>query len=108
MEHLSTLNRLEELNIQGDFIIFKHSPRCSISNMAIDRFQRRAEFLPPDTPAFLVDVLSSREMSQAIAAKYNIQHESPQVLFIRNGVCIYHASHSQIDPRELSEAVKAN
>lgn len=108
MEHLTTANRLEELNSQGDFIIFKHSPRCSISNMAMDRYQRKSEALPPNINTYIVNVLTSRELSQAIAAKYNVQHESPQILFIRNGACIYHASHSDIDPRELTTAISAS
>jgi bacillithiol system protein YtxJ len=108
MEQLNSIKQLEELNKPGDFIIFKHSPRCSISNMAYDRYQRFQSNLPKDVPTFLVNVITDRELSQLIAGKYGIQHESPQVLYVRNGTCIYAASHSAIDPRIISESVTAS
>ncbi|MCK6639153.1 MAG: bacillithiol system redox-active protein YtxJ [Bacteroidia bacterium] len=108
MENLETLARLEELNNQGDFILFKHSPRCSISNMAYDRYQRFIEALPAGVKTYVVNVLTSRDISQFIAGKYGVQHESPQVLYIRNGTCIYNASHSLIDPRLVAESVTAS
>lgn len=105
MENLESLTRLEELNSSGDFIVFKHSPRCSISNMAFDRYQRFLDAIPSGVQTYLVNVLTAREVSQAIAGKYSVQHESPQVLYIRNGTCIYTASHSGIDPRIISDSV---
>lgn len=105
MENLESLNRLEELNAAGDYVVFKHSPRCSISNMAFDRYQRNLDAIPSGVQTYIVNVLTAREVSQAIARKFNVQHESPQVLYIRNGICIYTASHSGIDPRLISESV---
>lgn len=81
-------------------VIFKHSPRCSISNMAKARFERH---WPTDlkTPVYLVDVILQRPLSNAIASKFNIEHQSPQVLVIKNNKCIYTESHNGISAEEV-------
>jgi len=86
-------------------VIFKHSGRCSISSMAKSRWER---LWPQDnnTPLFLVEVRKERPLSNAIADYFNIEHQSPQVLLIKNGKCIYSESHSAINPLTLIENIK--
>lgn len=73
--------------------IFKHSTRCSISRMALDRLERN---LKVNAPAYYLDLLSYRELSNLISERFSVQHESPQVLIIKNGACTLHASHNAI------------
>lgn len=81
-------------------LIFKHSTRCSISNMAFDRINAHLEEIKAKSDIHYVDVLRNRNMSDAIAKRWNIIHESPQILIIKNGEVVYHASHSMIQPDE--------
>lgn len=86
-------------NPDKSYVIFKHSTRCSTSRMALRIFETG---WTNTSPAYLINVVENRTISGETANLYHITHESPQVLVIRNGVCIYHASHSDIDPEEIS------
>jgi bacillithiol system protein YtxJ len=99
-EHLASDNDLSD-NLSS-FIIFKHSPRCSISNMAKSRFERN---WPNglNIPVFLINVTEQRELSNYVQAYYNVKHESPQVLLIKNGKCIFSDSHNGINVSTLTE-----
>jgi bacillithiol system protein YtxJ len=89
-------------------IVFKHSPRCSISLMAKDRLERKWEPEFDQNPVFLIDVLSSRAASNLVSEKYGIEHQSPQVLIIKEGKCIYTASHSAITFEEIRKQLNGN
>ena len=99
---LTSENQLKEIDklsflpeIKG-ILLFKHSTRCSISSMALNRLERK---LTPSKilPVYLLDILSYRTISTLISSFYQIEHASPQVLIIKDGKCIYTASHSEID-----------
>ena len=81
-------------------VVFKHSTRCSISRMALKMTQQRWD-LPDTTSAYLLDLLNHRDVSQAIAQDLEVEHQSPQLVLIRNGKAVHHANHSNIDPVEL-------
>jgi len=90
------ITSLEDLDIidikskQAPQIIFKHSTRCNISD---DAFQ---ELYKSDFSIHYLDLLKYREVSDAIATKYQISHKSPQILIIKDGVCVYNESHWKI------------
>ena len=84
-------------------IIFKHSTRCSISSMAKSRLER-AE-MPDGIDFNYLDLIANRNISAKIADDFGVSHESPQVLLIKNGVCIYDESHSAISMDDIVEAV---
>jgi bacillithiol system protein YtxJ len=102
------LNSLEQLDaivatssIQP-VLLFKHSTRCSISSTALNRLERSWNSEESnDTLPYYLDLIAHRDISQAIATRFGIEHQSPQALVIRNGVCIYHASHFDIQYAEL-------
>lgn len=88
-------------------VIFKHSTRCSISSMAKSRLERYNE--PIDIPFYLLDLLRFRELSNKLAGEFQVHHESPQILLIKNGDCVFEESHTGINmPEILEEAGKAN
>lgn len=85
-------------------VIFKHSTRCSISRMALKQFER--EFDLNDTiDAYFLDLIAHRDISNEIASRFNVYHESPQLILIRNGKAVYDVSHSDIDAVALKEKV---
>jgi bacillithiol system protein YtxJ len=84
-------------------LLFKHSHRCSISAAALGRLERTHESWSPHCTAFLVDVVGQRPISNALASRLAVPHESPQVLLINKGVCSYHESHFGIQAATLLE-----
>ena len=89
--------QLEELRIRSNEVpqlIFKHSTRCSISSMVKNRLDKE-----PDTSeveCYYLDLLQYRSVSNAIASIFEVEHQSPQLLLIKNGVCLYHESQHAI------------
>lgn len=83
-------------------LFFKHSTRCSISDMVLQRLERdwKDEYTEKIVPVYL-DLLKHRDVSNKIAEKYGVYHESPQVLIIKEGKCVYTASHSDIRLAEI-------
>ncbi len=103
------LEQLIEVSHQKQVIIFKHSTRCSVSSMALNRLERswNASEMEAVTPYFL-DLIAHRSLSNQIASTFGVEHESPQVLVIEKGDCIYHASHMGINYQELASFTNAD
>ena len=101
---LGQLNEIMDLSHQQPVIIFKHSTRCSISRMALKQFENEYDLEGSVTPYYL-DLLNHRDISQEIATRFDVYHQSPQMLLIKEGKSIYDASHSDIDAVELKGKV---
>ena len=96
------VDQLIKLSNEIPCLIFKHSTRCSISTMAKNRLERYWEEDILIRPYYL-DLLKFREISNEIAAFFNIEHQSPQVLLIENGECTYTSTHNEIDYEKIKE-----
>lgn len=109
--HLTNAAELEQAHLhskQTPVIIFKHSTRCSISRTALDRLQRQwNEQEMEKVKAYFLDLISYRQISNQIADYYNIDHESPQVLVIKDGKVVFHRSHLGIDYAGIREIVRS-
>lgn len=81
-------------------LIFKHSSRCAISAVAKGRLERAEA--PGNVDFYFLDLLRYRSVSNKIAEIFGVHHESPQVLMVRNGVCIYDESHMGINMPEIA------
>ncbi|WP_317898857.1 bacillithiol system redox-active protein YtxJ [Aurantibacillus circumpalustris] len=106
---LSTLNQLEqidELSKTKPVLILKHSTTCSISRASLGRIERTwsDENTMAITPYYL-DLLAYRNISNKIAQRYGVTHESPQILLIKNGKSVYSESHMAINVAEILEQV---
>lgn len=84
-------------------VIFKHSTRCSISSVAKGRLERSK--VPPGADFYYLDLINYRNISNKIAQEFNVHHESPQILVIKNGECIYDESHMGINMGDIEEVV---
>ena len=97
---LNQINQLNEIDLQSHSklqAIFKHSTQCSVSRMAKHILSEELESNKDELiDIYYLDLISYREISNEIASRYFVQHESPQILFIKDGKCIYHASHSDV------------
>lgn len=109
---LTDISQLSELiNIskeqspnQTTVLIFKHSTRCSISSMALNRVESKW-IDRPDVKPYYLDLISHRDISNEIATLFGVEHASPQVLLIQNGACVYHNSHNGISVPAILEAI---
>ena len=103
---LLTKEQLDDL-VQRSYttscLILKHSTTCSISYMAKSRLERDWRFEEGDMIPYYLDLQSHRDLSREIAERFEVYHESPQVLLIKGGVCVYDASHLDISFAELVE-----
>jgi bacillithiol system protein YtxJ len=84
-------------------VIFKHSTRCSISNVAFQRVDKANQ--PVATDFYLLDVITHRSLSLKVAERFGVNHESPQVLVIKNGECVYDDSHLGISMQDIVQQV---
>jgi len=87
-------------------VIFKHSTRCSISTMALNRLEKLENSFYDTVDFYYLDLIAYREVSNAIAEKLSVHHESPQVVWVENGDCTYDASHMEINCNELVGQLK--
>ena len=101
---LGQLNEIMDLSHEQPVAIFKHSTRCSISRMALKQFENEFDLEGSVTPYFL-DLLNHRDISNEIATRFEVYHQSPQLLLIKEGKAVYDASHSDIDALELKGRV---
>lgn len=102
-----TLNSIEQLeDIEENSktkaqVIFKHSTRCGISRMIMNQFIDAYD-VNTNLDLYYLDLLSYRELSNEVGYKFQVMHESPQLLVVENGVVIKHASHGAIGGLDLS------
>jgi len=85
---------------QGYSAIFKHSTRCSISMMVKKRFELDWSKLPSDLNLYFLDLIQHRDLSNQVAKDFQVYHESPQLLMIKDGECILDLSHGEVSVEE--------
>lgn len=102
---LKQLDEIVEESSQIPVIIFKHSTRCGISRMAIKGFEKEYGISSDKAKPYYLDLLSHRDISAAIAEKFGVYHESPQLLLIKDGKAVYHESHGGISAGALQDKI---
>jgi bacillithiol system protein YtxJ len=104
-EKLTDIAQLETIKTESaanPVLIFKHSTRCSISATAMARLERNWKSEnPKGLKTYYLDLIAYRPVSAKIEADFHIEHQSPQVLLIKNGKCVYDASHMAISMDEI-------
>ncbi len=96
------LENIQKESFDQPVLIFKHSTRCSISSMAFDRMQRswKEDEMSAIKPYYL-DLITYRNISNKVSQHFNTEHESPQLLMIVKGNCVYNVIHMEISHMEL-------
>ncbi len=95
IESTEDLEQLDKNSFEAPVLLYKHSTRCSISSAALSRIERKWHDKVPE--AWFLDLITHRDISDVIASRYGVQHESPQLLLISKGVCIKHQSHMEVN-----------
>ncbi|MCC5920471.1 MAG: bacillithiol system redox-active protein YtxJ [Cyclobacteriaceae bacterium] len=95
---------IKQASLSEPVLIYKHSTRCSISSMALNRLERGWED-GISIKTYFLDLISYRNLSNAVASEFGVMHESPQVLLIKDQECIFHESHMGINFEALKKAL---
>lgn len=107
LNDLAQLEEIKKESANSPVLIFKHSRRCNISRASLDRLERNwNEKEMADVKPYFLDLLSFREISNGIAEKFQVEHESPQILLINDGQSVLNLSHFEIEYNSIRSAVK--
>lgn len=102
----SQIEEIKRLSFEKPVLIFKHSTRCSVSSMSLDRLLRNWKVTDEEkiTPYYF-DLITNRPLSNQIEHEFGIPHESPQVILIREGKAVYDNSHFGISYHDIMDQV---
>lgn len=108
LDNKELLDEIIEESKENPVVIFKHSTSCSISAMALNRLERSwQESEMTEVKAYYLDLIAYRDISNAVADKFGVMHQSPQILLIKNGECVYNDSHMGISYQSLKSGIAA-
>jgi monothiol bacilliredoxin len=105
------LNTIEQLDVIASKsetktqVIFKHSTRCGVSRMVLNQFVDAYELTEEDLDLYFLDLINYRDVSNEVGYTFQVMHESPQLLVIKNGVVVAHSSHSGVNGIDLNSFI---
>ncbi|PIA77683.1 cytosolic protein [Gaetbulibacter sp. 4G1] len=105
LNDLQQLKHIEKKSSIKTQVIFKHSTRCGISRMVMNQFVDAYAFTEKDVDLYYLDILNNRDVSNEVGYKFQVIHESPQLLVIKNGVVVTHNSHGAINDIDLARFI---
>nr|WP_322624690.1 bacillithiol system redox-active protein YtxJ [uncultured Flavobacterium sp.] len=103
LTELKQLDAIVAESVETPVIIFKHSTRCPVSRMALKNFENEYGIAEGEAKPYFLDLIAHRDVSNEIAHRFNVIHQSPQVLVIKNGTSVYDESHDGIDAEMVKE-----
>jgi len=99
------INTIKEISKNQSILIFKHSTRCGISRMVIKQFESLFNEENKQLKVYYLDLLNFREVSSKLSEVFQVLHQSPQLLVIKNGISVYDVSHYDITKVNLSKYI---
>lgn len=102
LEQLDQIEKASQTKLQ---VIFKYSSRCGISRMVLNQFVDGYNLSKDNLDLYFLDLINYREVSNEVGYKFQVLHESPQLLLIKNRVVVAHASHSGVNGIDLMRFV---
>jgi bacillithiol system protein YtxJ len=103
LTEIGQLDEIRQLSFSEPVVLYKNSTRCSISMMVKSRIESSWEETLPHTKIYYLDLLVHRNISDEIARMFNIEHESPQILVIKDGACKYTSTHGAITVKSIAQ-----
>ena len=104
LNNITQLDTIADKSKTKTQLIFKHSTRCGISRMVMNQFVAAYD-VDANVDLYYLDLLSYRDVSNEVGYKFQVMHQSPQLLVLRNGVVVAHASHGGINEIDLTQFV---
>ena len=105
LKEMKQLDLLVENSRSKTQFIFKHSTRCGVSRMVLNQLRKEYSIDENSADIYYLDLISYRDISNEIANRFEVRHESPQLLVLRNGTVVSHNSHGSINDMELEKFV---
>ncbi|MFQ3577118.1 MAG: bacillithiol system redox-active protein YtxJ [Cytophagales bacterium] len=106
-ENLSSIEQAKELiasSVSKPVVFFKHSTRCSISSSSLARVERQWKSdLDSKFRFVFLDLIKHRDVSNFLAEKLNVEHQSPQMILVKNNQAVFDSSHNAITLTDLEE-----
>ncbi|MBT8233492.1 MAG: bacillithiol system redox-active protein YtxJ [Saprospiraceae bacterium] len=103
LEDINQLEKISQESFEKPVAIFKHSTRCGISRMVLRNFEGEIKSKDSvNTELYFLDLIANRDISNEIASKFDITHESPQLIIIKDGKAIFDVSHHGISADNIS------
>ena len=96
LTNIDQIKQIRSLSKSETVFIFKHSTRCGISKMVIKRFENMFNESMSNVKVYYLDLLNYRDISNEIAVSFEVIHQSPQLLIIKNEVSVFNTSHQDI------------
>ena len=97
IESQKDLDAAIEKSSQQKVLIFKHSTRCFISKTVLRSFEKQMQESDKNFGYYFLDLLAYRSISNEIESRFDVVHQSPQLIVLENGKAIYNVSHQNID-----------
>lgn len=101
LEDISDVDEVLQKSKERPQLLYKHSNRCGTCMFAKSEIEKRSEDIEERADMHFIDVINSREVSNYLAEKLNLRHESPQAILLANGKVIWHNSHSAIKSTKI-------
>lgn len=103
LDTISQLDTISSTSSEKPVLIFKHSTRCSISRMVLKQLENEYDYKDDEVTPYFLDLLSHRDISNEIAIRFGVMHQSPQIILIKDGKAIYNNSHDGIHAEDLQQ-----
>jgi len=106
LNSMEQLDEMENISEEKTVAVLKHSTTCGISRMVLKMFESDYD-LDDNKPIslYFLDLKAHRDISNAIAERFNVRHESPQLIVLKNREVVHHSSHQAISADKLKELV---
>lgn len=105
LSKMAQLDEIVEESKTKPVAIFKHSTRCGISRGVLKLLEKNYNLKDEQLKIYYLDLLQNRDISNEIAARFKVNHESPQMIVIKNGAVVHHDSHHSIEASHLEKFV---
>ncbi len=103
LTNLSQLETISKKSKEKTQIIFKHSTTCGISRMVLNMFTGSYSLEKGQADLYFIDLHANRNVSNEAGYKFQVLHQSPQLLIIKNEEAVFHASHGAIADADLTK-----
>ncbi len=107
LDQTEQLEQLQEVSYRKPVVIFKHSTRCGISAHAKFRLESEWSFTQEDLDFYYLDLIAYRQVSNQVAEMFQVTHQSPQIILLRDGRAVFDTSHHMISVEVLKKAMEA-
>lgn len=105
LESMEDLDAAEELSNEKIVVLFKHSTRCSISRFVLKQFENTFDISEDKMQLYFLDLIEYRPISSEIAERFEVTHQSPQMIVLKNGKAVFNSSHESIDANDLAQFI---